>query len=64
MRVFGLVLPVLALAGCDGGGLQPRKHFEAAMANSSSAPSLVRIELTDGNGKNVVAYLLTTSFKP
>lgn len=54
MRVFGLVLLVLALAGCDDGGLQSRKHFEAALANSSTAPSIVRIKVVEGGREDVV----------
>lgn len=60
MRVphsFGLLVLALGLAGCRESGQQPQKHFEAALAKSSTAPSLVRIELVqDGQARAVCVY--------
>jgi len=44
-----LIVTVIAgLTGCGDNGLQPQKHFEAALENTSTAPSLVRIDLIEG----------------
>ena len=48
-----LLLAALFAASCDQAGLQPRGHYEAALANTSLSPSLVRIQLTR-NGKTEV----------
>ena len=48
-----LLLTALLLASCKQGGLQPRSHYEAALANTSRSPSLVRIGLVR-NGKTEI----------
>ena len=48
-----LIRPAIAvLTGCGDNGLQPQKHFEAALENTSTALSLVRIGLVEGGTTN------------
>jgi hypothetical protein len=52
-----IVVLALGLAGCSEGGQQPQKHFEAALLNTSTAPSLVRIELlAGGKSRTICVY--------
>jgi hypothetical protein len=55
-----LTLLALALASCGSQGLQSRKHYEEALANSSTSPSLVRIAL-DHAGKSQVTCVYVSS---
>jgi hypothetical protein len=57
LRNLGIVVLALGLVGCSEGGQQPQKHFEAALLNTSTAPSLVRIELVaDGKPRSICVY--------
>lgn len=47
IRSVVLVTTIAGLTGCGDKGLQSQKHFEAALENSSTSPSLIRIDLIE-----------------
>ena len=53
-RYLGLSYLLFALTGCGDRGQQAQKHFDAALANTSTAPSIVRIELNQDRRARVL----------
>ncbi len=52
IRSAAILTAIAGLTGCGDNGLQPQKHFEAALENTSTSPSLVRIDLIEAEITN------------